>query len=90
MNEFFKSIFRVYIVNSEKSYEIKFARDFQHIEIRWTDKNNRIFNNSKKELYEKVFSINDLKYIKIFTWIFPFGLYWNLIKLLLKPIKKCF
>ena len=77
-SKFFKSMFRVYIGGLEQSYEIKFERDFQCVELRWSDKDKNTFNEPKNELYEKVFSINNLKHIKIFTWIFPFGLYWNL------------
>lgn len=77
-SQFFKSMFRVYIKNLNQSYEIKFARDFQYIEIRWNNKAGEKFNDTKKDLYEKTFTMNDLEHLKIFTWIFPFGLYWNL------------
>ena len=80
-SEFFESMFRVYIENLNQSYEIKFARDFQNIEIRWNNKSGEKFNNTKKGLYDKIFSEEKFKYIKIFTWIFPFGLCWNLIRL---------
>ncbi len=84
---FFKSMFRVYIEALKQSYEIKFGRNFTHIEIRWNEKNNRSFGEPKNELYEKIFSENNLDHIKIFTWIFPFGLYWNLIRVI-KSLKK--
>ena len=77
-SKFFKSMFRVYIKNLNQSYEIKFARDFQHVEIRWTDKDAEKLNDPKNELYVKIFTEDKFKPIKIFTWIFPFGLYWNL------------
>ena len=77
--KFFKSMFRVYIGGEiNQSYEIKFERDFQHIEIRWTDKDINTFSEPRNDLYEKIFSEDKFKHIKIFTWIFPFGLYWNL------------
>ena len=81
--DFFKSMFRVYINDSLKQgYEVKFGRDFNHIEIRWREKGNSSFNKLKKGYYEKIFSENSLKHIKIFTWIFPFGLHWNLIRVI--------
>ena len=88
ISNFFKSMFRVYIGEEiNKSYEIKFAKDFRHIEIRWIDKDTETkFSDPKKELYEKVFSENRFKHIKIFTWIFPFGLWWNLINRLIRFI----
>ena len=82
ISEFFKSMFRVYIENLDQSYEIKFGRDFQHIELKWTNKNDNIFNEPKNNLYEKIFSEDRFKHIRIFTWIFPFGLYWNLIRVI--------
>ena len=81
-SKFFKSMFRVWIEKLNKSYEIKFERDFQHIEIRWTDNNDSTFNEPKNELYEKIFSEDKFKHIELFTWIFPFGLYWNLIRVI--------
>ncbi len=80
---FFKTIYRVYIDSLEKSYEIKLARDFQNIEIRETDKDSSTFNEPKRGLYIN-FLDNDLKYIKLFTWGYPFGLYWNLRRILKK------
>ena len=78
--EFFKSMFRIYI---SQSYEVKFARDYQHIEIRWTEKDNNSFNEEpKKGLYTQIFSEDRFKHVKIFTWIFPFGLFWNLIRII--------
>ena len=90
ISEFFETMFRVYIENLNQSYEIKFSRDFQHIEIRWNNKSGEKFNNTKKDLYDKIFSEEAFKNIKIFTWIFPFGLYWNLrrrIKQIILKIK---
>ena len=80
ISKFFKSMFRVYIGNLNQSYEIKFQRDFQHIELRWMSKDDKIFSEPKNELYEKIFSEDRFKHIEIFTWIFPFGLYWKLKK----------
>lgn len=87
-SKFFKRMFRVTIQISskiDKTYEVKFGRDFKYIEIRWTNEN--YFNEPKKDLYENIFSENNLKHIKIFTWVTPFGLYWNLRRFLIK-IKK--
>ena len=84
IKKYYEIMFRIHILNPFRSYEVKFGRDFQHIEIRWTNANERNFNKPKNELYEKFFSGDNLKHIKIFTWIFPFGLYWNLRRILLK------
>ena len=81
-SKFFKSMFRVYIESLKQSYEVKFERNFQSIEIRWTNKDQSGFSEPKNDLYEKLFSENNFKHIKIFTWIFPFGLYWNLRRLI--------
>ena len=56
------------------------------MEIRWTEKNknNSFFGEPKNGLYENIFSENNLNDIKIFTWIFPFGLYWNLRRIIKK------
>ena len=78
--EFFKSMFRVHFL--EQSYEVKFARDFQHIEFRWTEKGNDSFKEPKKGLYTQIFSEDEFKHVKIITWIFPFGLFWNLIRII--------
>ena len=88
ISKFFKSMFRVYIKKQKQSYEVKFGRDFQSIEVRRTDRNARIFKKPENKLYEKIFSTDDLKHIKIFTWIFPFGLYWNSRRIIKKLISK--
>ena len=78
INIFFKNILRIYIKKLNQNYEVKFKRDFQYIEIRWTDKSTeKKFSDPKNELYEDIFSEDKFKHIAIFTWIFPFGLYWN-------------
>ena len=81
---FFKSIFRFHFLKEKGvvSYEVKFGRDFQNIEIRWTEEGNSSFGELKNGSYKQFFSEKDLKHVKIFTWIFPFGLYWNLIRVI--------
>ena len=90
IKKYYKIIFGIHISNPFRSYEVKFGKDFQHIEIRWTNANERKFNNSKKELYKNIFSVDELKHIKIFTWVTPFGLYWNLKRTSLKIKEKIF
>ena len=87
-NSYFKKVFRVTITKSDnsddffyKTYEVKFKRDFQHIELRWNDKSNTKFQSPIQGKYGNIFS-KDKKDIKIFTWIVPFGLYWNLIRII--------
>lgn len=87
IREFFENMLRIYIREIDRSYEIKFARDFRYLEIRWTDKDERFFNEPKRILYEEMLSMNDLKHISIFTWIVPFGLYWNLRRAMKKISK---
>ena len=90
-SQFFKSMFDVSLDNLNQKYEVKFERDFQSVEIRWNNKAGEKFNNTKKDLYDKVFSEEVFKHLKIFTWIFPFGLCWNLrriIKNLFLQIKR--
>ena len=87
-SKFFESMFRVYIESLKQSYEVKFERDFQSVEIRWTDKGQSGFSEPKNDLYEKIFSEDRFKHIKIFTWIFPFGLFWHLGRLMKNLSKK--
>ena len=92
---FFKSMCRVHFLKEQGvvSYEVKFERDFQNIEIRWTEEGNSSFGELKNGSYKQFFSEESLKHVKIFTWIFPFGLYWNLIRIiknLWKIIKSIF
>ena len=84
IRKFFKSMFRVHFLKEKGvvSYEVKFERDFQNIEIKWTEEGNSSFGEPKNGLYKQFFSENDLKHVKIFTWIFPFGLYWNLMRII--------
>ena len=89
ISKFFKSMFRLYIEKINKHYEVKFGRDFQNVEIRRST-DTRNFNAPENGLYKDIFSKNDLKHLKIFTWIFPFGLYWNLRRVLLNTRKKVF
>ena len=42
ISKFFKNMFRVYIPSLKQSYEVKFERDFQSVEIRWTEIKMRI------------------------------------------------
>ena len=70
-----------------KTYEVKFKRDFQSIELRWNDEHDNKFQHLTQGKYEDIFSEN-MKDIKIFTWIIPFGLYWNLIRWIKDLLKK--
>ena len=81
--KFFEKIIRLHIWGEiDKRYEVKFGRDFQNIEIKWTKKGESFYSEPKNGSYKKIFSERDLKHIKIFTWIFPFGLYWNLRRII--------
>ena len=83
ISKFFEKIIRLHIWGEiDKGYEVKFGRDFQNIEIRWTKKGESFYSEPKNGSYKKIFSERDLKHIKIFTWIFPFGLYWNLRRII--------
>ena len=88
MHDFFQYMFRVYITNLDQNFEVKFGRDFQRIELRWTEPDDDIFCDKRNESYQNVFCEDELKNIKIFTWITPFGLYWNLRRLF-RAIKIC-
>ena len=81
IHDFFPYMFRVYIKNLDQNFEVKFGRDFQRIELRWTEPDDDIFTDKRNESYQNVFCEDKLKNIKIFTWITPFGLYWNLRRL---------
>ena len=91
---YFKAIFRVIIKASGtsgkvfyKTYEVKFKRDFQCIELRWNSEDDDKFQPPIQGKYENIFS-EDREDIKIFTWITPFGLCWNLIRVMKFFIKK--
>ena len=94
VDHYFKTMFRVTIETQDdsgkffdKTYEVKFKRDFQSIELRWNDEHDNKFQPPIQEKYENIFS-KDKKDIKIFTWIIPFGLYWNLIRWIKDLLKK--
>ena len=86
INDFFQYMFRVYIKNLDQTYEVKFGKDFQRVELRWNEPGNDTFTHKSNNSYQSVFHAGELKNLKIFTWITPFGLCWNLRRLL-KSIK---
>ena len=67
--------------DNDKNYEIKFNRDFQQIQLRFSDKASSHYKHKKMDSYDTIFS-GDLEQIKIFSWITPFGLFWNLIRII--------
>ena len=87
IRKFFKTMFRVHILtdslqtDSLQSYEVKFQRDFQFVEVRRTEDGEN-FGAPINKPYKEVFSKDDFKHIRLFTWCFPFGLYWNLRRLI--------
>ena len=92
IDNYFKTASRVIIERSDdldvtQSYEVKFNRDFQNVELRWTDKNDSKFQPPIQGKYENIFS-NDKKGIGIFTWITPFGLWWNLVRIVKTTAQK--
>ena len=78
---FFRPMLRLYIHDNDKNYEIKFNRDFQQIQLRFSDKASSHYKHEKMDSYDTIFS-GDLEQIKIFSWITPFGLFWNLIRII--------
>ena len=84
---FFRPMLRLYIYDNKTNYEIKFNRDFQQIQVRFSDKGDSKFKHKNTDSYGKVF-FDDLKPIKIFSWITPFGLYWNLIRITKAKLQK--
>ena len=89
---FFRPMLRLYIDDNKTNYEMKFNRDFRKIQVRFSEKGDSKFKPTEQiDSYEKVFS-GDLKPIKIFSWITPFGLYWNLIRITKAKLQKivCF
>ena len=84
---FFRPMLRLYIDDNDKNYEIKFNKDFQQIQVRFSDKASSRYKYDKMAPYDKIFS-GDLEQIKIFAWITPFGLFWNLIRIIKTKLQK--
>lgn len=80
---YYKPMFRFYMADSQVTYEVMFSKSFIGLRIRYTsEESSQFFSDSIGKSYEEIFKDPDIKVSKWITWITPFGLLWNSIRLM--------